>query len=140
MHLLYVCLEGLTAASMMRLNEHAPLLDAEMYRDCASVISCSEGDRCCDGEVRTDTHVPQVLSKRGVDIAFVGGSSSVLAAGGYCSAGGNIVLWDTLAPISGGPIAFLLHHTPLVTALQVYLQPFSMYLQMNHCTTQSNPP
>ncbi|BDA47164.1 probable DmX-like protein 2 at C-terminar half [Coccomyxa sp. Obi] len=61
----------------------------------------------------------QVLSKRGVDIAFVGGSSSVLAAGGYCSAGGNIVLWDTLAPISGGPIAFLTHHAPLVTVLQV---------------------
>ncbi len=70
----------------------------------------------------------QVLSKRGVDIAFVGGSSSVLAAGGYCSAGGNIVLWDTLAPISGGPIAFLTHHTPLVTALQVVLDPVSVYL------------
>ena len=68
-------------------------------------------------------HVSQVLSKRGVDIAFVGGSSSVLAAGGYCSAGGNIVLWDTLAPISGGPIAFFTHHTPLVTALQVLLHP-----------------
>lgn len=61
----------------------------------------------------------QVLAKRGVDIAFVGGSSSVLAAGGFCATGGNIVLWDTLAPISAGPIAFLTHHTPLVTALQV---------------------
>lgn len=69
-----------------------------------------------------------MLSKRGVDIAFVGGSSSVLAAGGYCAVGGNVVLWDTLAPISGGPIAFLMHHTPLVTALQVLLEPVSINL------------
>ncbi len=60
-----------------------------------------------------------MLSKRGVDIAYIGGSASVIAAGGYCALGGNIVLWDTLAPISGGPIARLAHHAPLVTALQV---------------------
>lgn len=65
------------------------------------------------------SRVIQVLSKRGVAIAFVGGSSSVIAAGGYCPVGGNIVLWDSLAPISTGPIAYLTHHTPLVTALQV---------------------
>ena len=60
-----------------------------------------------------------MLSKRGVDVAYIGGSSSVLVAGGYCTQGGNVVLWDTLAPISAGPIARLAHHAPLVTALEV---------------------
>ncbi len=73
----------------------------------------------------------QVLSKRGVDIAFVGGSSSVLAAGGFCPVGGNIVLWDTLAPISAGPIAYLTHHTPLVTALQVLACPHYCLWDLN---------
>ena len=43
----------------------------------------------------------QVMSKRGVDIAYVGGGSSVIAAGGYSAEGGNIALWDTMAcPVS----------------------------------------
>ena len=61
----------------------------------------------------------QVMSKRGVDIAYVGGGSSVIAAGGYNMEGGNIALWDTVAPLCGGPIASLDHHPSLVTALQV---------------------
>ena len=61
----------------------------------------------------------QVMSKRGVDIAYVGGGSSVIVAGGYSAEGGNIALWDTMAPLSGGPIAALDHHSSLVTALQV---------------------
>jgi hypothetical protein len=60
----------------------------------------------------------QCLSKRGVAIAYVGGSSSVLAVAGY-GAGGNAVIWDTLAPLSSGPVCRLTHHTPLVTAMQV---------------------
>lgn len=61
----------------------------------------------------------QVMSKRGVGIAYVGGGSSVIAAGGYDAEGGNIALWDTMAPLSSGAIAHLNHHSPLVTALQV---------------------
>ncbi|CAL5224911.1 g7676 [Coccomyxa viridis] len=61
----------------------------------------------------------QVMSKRGVDIAYVGGGSSVIAAGGYSAEGGNIALWDTMAALSAGPIASLDHHSSLVTALQV---------------------
>jgi hypothetical protein len=61
----------------------------------------------------------QVLTKRGVDIAYIGGSSSVIAAGGFCPEAGNIALWDTLSPISAGAIAHLTHHAPLVTAIQV---------------------
>jgi len=61
----------------------------------------------------------QVMSKRGVDIAYIGGGSSVIAAGGFNAEGGNVALWDTTAPLSGGPIAALDHHSSLVTALQV---------------------
>ena len=64
----------------------------------------------------------QVMSKRGVDIAYVGGGSSVIAAGGYSAEGGNIALWDTMAALSAGPIASLDHHSSLVTALQVALR------------------
>ena len=63
----------------------------------------------------------QVMSKRGVDIAYVGGVSSVIAAGGFSAEGGNIALWDTMASLSAGPIASLDHHSSLVTALQVGL-------------------
>jgi len=52
-----------------------------------------------------------------VDVAYVGGSSSVLAVGGSC-ARGNVALWDTLAPPAGGPVGALSNHTALVTALQ----------------------
>eukprot|EP00884_Botryococcus_braunii_P004810 jgi/Botrbrau1/1432/Bobra.0063s0124.2 len=60
----------------------------------------------------------QCLSKRGVAIAYVGGSSSVLAVAGY-GAAGNAVIWDTLAPVSSGPVCRFTQHTPLVTAMQV---------------------
>ena len=56
-----------------------------------------------------------------MDVAYVGGSSSVLAVGGSC-ARGNVAIWDTLAPPAGGPVAALGAHTALVTALQVRLQ------------------
>lgn len=65
----------------------------------------------------------QVMSKRGVDIAYVGGGSSVIAAGGYNAEGGNIALWDTMASLSAGPISSLDHHSSLVTALQVGFAP-----------------
>ena len=39
----------------------------------------------------------QGLSRQGLAVEFVGGSSSVLAVGGRCT-GGNIALWDTIAP------------------------------------------
>ena len=61
------------------------------------------------------------MSKRGVSIAYVGGSSSVIAAGGYNAEGGNVALWDTMAPLSSGAIAHLDQHPSLVTALQVVL-------------------
>lgn len=60
----------------------------------------------------------QGLSKRGVDVSFVGGSTSVLAVGGFCQQG-NVVVWDTLASTKAGPIARLTHHASMVTALQV---------------------
>ncbi|KAK9832643.1 hypothetical protein WJX81_006635 [Elliptochloris bilobata] len=60
----------------------------------------------------------QALGRRGVDVAYVGGSSSVLAVGGACGRG-NVAIWDTLAPPAGGPVAALGTHTALVTALQV---------------------
>lgn len=63
----------------------------------------------------------QCLSKRGVAIAYIGGSSSVLAVAGY-GAAGNAVIWDTLAPVSSGPICSFTHHSPLVTAMQVWHQ------------------
>lgn len=62
----------------------------------------------------------QALGRRGVDVAYVGGSSSVLAVGGSC-ARGNVAIWDTLAPPAGGPVAALGAHTALVTALQARL-------------------
>jgi hypothetical protein len=71
----------------------------------------------------------QVMSKRGVDIAYVGGGSSVIATGGYDVEGGNIALWDTMGPLSGGPIASLEHHSSLVTALQVDTSAEGRHLQ-----------
>jgi len=65
----------------------------------------------------------QGLSKRGVDVTYVGGSTSVLAVGGFCQAG-NVAVWDTLAPVKAGPIARLSHHASMVTALQVFPLPF----------------
>jgi hypothetical protein len=40
----------------------------------------------------------QVLQRRGCDVAFVGGSSSVIAAAGLGGRGVNVGIWDTLAP------------------------------------------
>ena len=61
----------------------------------------------------------QALSKRGVDVAYVGNTSTVLAVGGYCPRHGNLLVWDALAPASAGPAGRLPHHAALVTALQV---------------------
>ena len=61
----------------------------------------------------------QVLSKRGVDVAYVGNTSTVLAAGGYCPRYGNLLIWDALAPPAAGPASRLQHHSALVTAIQV---------------------
>ncbi|KAK9799814.1 hypothetical protein WJX73_002530 [Symbiochloris irregularis] len=61
----------------------------------------------------------QAMSKRGVEVAYVGNSSSILAVGGLCPRWGNVTIWDTLAPVSTGPVARLVHHSALVTALQV---------------------
>lgn len=69
--------------------------------------------------VQTAPSCAQVMSKRGVSIAYVGGSSSIIAAGGYNAEAGNVALWDTMAPLSSGAIAYLDHHSSLVTALQV---------------------
>lgn len=61
----------------------------------------------------------QGLGKRGVDVTYVGGSSSVLAVGGFSQGGGNLAVWDTLAAPSGGPIGSLGHHSSMVTSIQV---------------------
>ena len=61
----------------------------------------------------------QGLSKRGVDVTYVGGSSSVLAVGGFSEGGRNLAVWDTLSAPSAGPIASLSHHPSMVTSLQV---------------------
>ena len=61
----------------------------------------------------------QALSKRGVEVAYVGNTSTVLAVGGYCPRYGNLLIWDALAPAAGGPASRLPHHAALVTAIQV---------------------
>ena len=68
--------------------------------------------------LRSSLRMMQCLSKRGVDVCFVGGSTSVLAVGGFCQQG-NVAVWDTLASTRSGPIARLSHHASMVTALQV---------------------
>lgn len=74
----------------------------------------------------------QAMSRRGVEVAYVGNSSSILAVGGLCPRWGNAALWDTLAPVSAGPVARLLHHSPLVTALQVGFWQFIHFLPDSH--------
>lgn len=64
----------------------------------------------------------QGLTKRGVDVTYVAGSTSVLAVGGFCQQG-NVVIWDTLAAATAAPIARLFHHANMVTSLQVILLP-----------------
>ena len=61
----------------------------------------------------------QGLSKRGMDMTYLGNGSRVLAVGGQCSQGGNIVIWDTQRPLTSGPIARLSYHSAAVTSLQV---------------------
>ena len=79
---------------------------------------CQSSTGVCLPHLATRCHAKQALGRRGVDVAYVGGSSSVLAVGGSC-ARGNVAIWDTLAPPAGGPVAALGTHTALVTALQV---------------------
>ena len=52
----------------------------------------------------------QVLSKRGADIAFAGGGSSLLAVAGADERGGAVILVDTLAPAASARIARLHGH------------------------------
>ena len=61
----------------------------------------------------------QGLSKRGMDVAFLGTGSSVLAVGGLDASGANIAIWDTQAPSYHRPVARLNHHSAAVTSLQV---------------------
>ena len=65
--------------------------------------------------------VVQGLSKRGMDLTYLGNGSSVLAVAGQCSQGGNIAIWDTQRPLTSGPIARLSYHLAAVTALKVTL-------------------
>ena len=62
-----------------------------------------------------------MLQRRGCAVAHVGGSSSVLAAGGLGSRSVNLAIWDTLAPPQSACIATLLHHQvgqPMCTGLR----------------------
>ena len=52
----------------------------------------------------------QVLQRRGCDVAFVGGSSSVIAAAGLGGRGVNVGIWDTLAPPQSACIGTLPFH------------------------------
>ncbi|KAL0048506.1 hypothetical protein WJX82_004799 [Trebouxia sp. C0006] len=61
----------------------------------------------------------QGLSKRGMDLTYLGNGSSVLAVAGQCSQGGNIVIWDSHRPLTSGPVARLSYHMAAVTALKV---------------------
>ncbi len=61
----------------------------------------------------------QGLSKRGMDLTYLGNGSSVLAVAGQCSQGGNIVIWDSHRPLTSGPVARLSYHMAGVTALKV---------------------
>lgn len=62
----------------------------------------------------------QGLDKRGLDVAFLFGGNSVLAAGGVgTNSTGSITLWDTARPVRSGPIGRLDHHRAGVTSLQV---------------------
>lgn len=83
-------------------------------------LLCQGRPNTCTSEMTARCRCAQALGRRGVDVAYVGGSSSVLAVGGSC-ARGNVAIWDTLAPPAGGPVAALCAHTALVTALQVCL-------------------
>lgn len=67
--------------------------------------------------------VVQGLSKRGMDLTYLGNGSSVLAVAGQCSQGGNIAIWDTQRPLTSGPVARLSYHLAAVTALKVHLTP-----------------
>lgn len=65
----------------------------------------------------------QGVSKRGMDVTYLGSGSSVLAVAGQCNQGGNIVIWDTRRPLTSGPVARLAYHLPAVTTLKVRLHP-----------------
>lgn len=58
----------------------------------------------------------QGLAKKGCDVAYVAGSSSVVAVGG-AGTGGNIAVWDSLAPAAGGCVATMTYHTATVTRM-----------------------
>ena len=68
----------------------------------------------------------QGLSKRGMDLTYLGNGSSVLAVAGQCSQGGNIVIWDSHRPLTSGPVARLSYHMAAVTALKVPTSPFKL--------------
>ncbi|KAL0019249.1 hypothetical protein WJX77_001067 [Trebouxia sp. C0004] len=61
----------------------------------------------------------QGLSKRGMDLTYLGNGSSVVAVAGQCSQGGNIVIWDLHRPLTSGPVARLSYHMAAVTSLKV---------------------
>lgn len=58
----------------------------------------------------------QVLQRRGCDVAFVGGSSSVIAAAGLGGRGVHVGIWDTLAPPQSACIGTLPFHQVRVAA------------------------
>jgi len=70
----------------------------------------------------------QGLSKRGMDLTYLGNGSSVLAVAGQCSQGGNIVIWDSHRPLTSGPVARLSYHMAAVTALKVPTSPFKNFM------------
>ncbi len=69
----------------------------------------------------------QGLSKRGMDLTYLGNGSSVLAVAGQCSQGGNIVIWDSHRPLTSGPVARLSYHMAAVTALKVAPSAFKLF-------------
>ena len=76
-----------------------------------------DGRRLTSSRTRTlsrqQHHTPvraQVLGRRGADIAFVAGGSSLLAVAGADERGGAVILVDTLAPPASARIARLHGH------------------------------